>query len=725
MTQLGFPLSLLMATLLAAQVTSPVAVAEDVLLADFEASNYGDWQTTGTAFSDAPAEGTLPGQMDVSGYQGKRLVNSFAGGDRSVGTLTSPAFEISRDYIHFLIGGGGFAGKTCMQLIVDGKVVREATGPNTVSGGSETLAPDFWDARPWQGQTAHIVIVDSATGGWGHINVDQIVLSDRRPATRAFDREFIVDQDYLLIPIRNGAAKVKLEVSVNGKAVRRYDTELATDPNQVDWFAFFNLSEFRGQPASLSVSRATEEGFAAIRTSNEVPAMAVGRDEPQRPQLHFSQWVGWINDPNGMVYLDGEWHLYFQHNPVGWAWGNMTWGHAVSTDLVHWEQLPNCLFPGTMAKGACFSGGAVVDKQNTAGWKSGSNDVLVAFLTDTGAGESVVYSNDNGRTFTWYNDNPIVEHKGRDPKVVWFRYREQDTPLDQTASDLGGHWVMAVYDEDDQHGQNTSFHTSTDLKQWTFQSRLAGYFECPELFELAIDGSTDRSKWVTFAADGRYALGSFDGRTFTPSHEGKHQLHYGNFYASQTFENAPDGRRIQIGWLRGVEFKGEAFNQAFSIPNVLTLKTTGAGPRIFAAPVQEIERLRIKTNTLADQPLPSGKPAAVPVSGELFDITATFEIGDAKQVGLDIGGNRVVYDVSTGTWNGAKTLPTDDRVSLRVLVDRSLIEIWGNGGEVVISGARNTRGMVSEIKAFADGGSATLIDLQAHELKSIWKQSTN
>lgn len=704
-------------------LVAPLAhAADDLLIADFEAESYGQWQVTGTAFGEAPARGTLPGQMDVSGFSGERLVNSFVGGDRSTGTLKSPPFAIERDYITFLIGGGGYAGKTCMQLIVDGKTVREATGTNTDSGGSESLAPDFWQVHELKGKSGQIVIVDAATGGWGHINVDEIVQSDSTPATRALERKFLVDQDYLLIPIRNGAPKIKLEVRVGDQAVRRYDTELASDPNEVDWFAFFNLSAYRGQQASLSVNRATEAGFAAIQTAAAIPAAAANRDEPLRPQLHFSQLVGWINDPNGMTYLDGEWHLYFQHNPVGWDWGNMTWGHAVSEDLIHWEQLPNCLFPGTMAQGACFSGGAVIDAQNTAGWKSGETDVLVGFLTDTGAGESVVYSNDRGRTFHWYEGNPVIRHQGRDPKVVWYKYDAGESPLDETAERLGGHWVMVLYDEHESHGRNNAFYTSTNLMDWTLQSHLPGYYECPELFEIEVEGDSTSSHWITFAADGQYALGSFDGKTFTPQHEGKHQLHYGNFYASQTFDNAPAGRRIQIGWLRGVEFKGEAFNQPFSIPHELTLKQTGEGPRLFAAPVAEIERLRTITHTLSHQILAPNQDAVLPVSGELFDITATFHVGNAEALGLDIGGNRVVYDVLSSQWNGATTRATDAHVSVRVLADRSLLEIWGNGGEVVISSGREHRGSVSEIRAFANKGTATLVDLQVHELKSIWKQ---
>src|SRR5437870_104577 len=153
----------------------------DVVFADFEAKTYGDWSATGTAFGDGPAEGTLPGQMHVSGFMGKRLANSFHGGDASTGTLTSPEFRIARPYISFLIGGGGYEGKTCMNLMVDGKIARSATGSNTRDGGTEALALRYWEVADLMGKSARIQIVDDATGGWGHVSVDQIVFTDVKP----------------------------------------------------------------------------------------------------------------------------------------------------------------------------------------------------------------------------------------------------------------------------------------------------------------------------------------------------------------------------------------------------------------------------------------------------------------------------------------------------------------------------------------------------------------
>ena len=703
-----------------------VHAAEDILVADFEQEDYGTWKVEGEAFGPGPAKGTLAGQMQVSGYKGKRLVNSFFKGDRTTGTLTSSTLKIERDYFSFLIGGGAHEGETCINLVLDGAVVRTAAGPNDVSGGSEALQPGGWDVRELKGKTVTIQIVDRVKGGWGHVNVDHIVQTDEKPKVPEApkvarqEREFTVGKKFLVIPIKNGAKKTELVLEVEGVPVRRYGVELATNAEEVDWYGFFTIEVYEGKSAKVKAARANEEAFALVRQEDTVPGSNSWYTEDLRPQFHFTQAVGWNNDPNGMVYHNGQWHLFFQHNPVGWKWGNMTWGHAVSSDLVHWKQLPNKLFPKTMAKGDCFSGGGTVDVKNTAGWKTGKNDVLVAFLTDTGAGEAVAYSNDNGKTFTWYEGNPVVKHRGRDPKVTWYTYHEKDTPLNDKAKELGGHWVMVVYDDQKEHGRNAAFYTSTDLKAWTEQSHLPGYYECTELFELPVDSEKDKTRWVVFAADARYAVGAFDGKTFTPEHEGKHRVHWGNYYASQTFENSPDGRRIQMGWVK-IATPGVPFNQTFSFPHELTLRSTEGGIRMFAEPVQEIEKLHKKKHSQAAVVL-AESPVTVNVAGELFDIRATIEVGDAKQVGLDIGGNRVVYDVAGKKLNDAGMTPVDGKISMQVLVDRQMLEICGNDGRVFITSGRRVKGKVSAIQAFAQGGEAKLVKLEVYELDSIWKK---
>ena len=195
--------------LLSPLFTTAVFAADDLLIADFEGPDYGAWKITGEAFGPAPARGTLPGQMPVDGFTGKGLVSSFFKGDDSTGVLISPEFKIDRKFIGFLIGGGKKPETLALRLLVDGKIVRSATGPNEQSGGSEALAPESWDVAEFAGKSAIIQIIDEAKGGWGHINVDHIVQTDRKPAgilTNA-QREFVVAKRYLQLPIKNGAPK--------------------------------------------------------------------------------------------------------------------------------------------------------------------------------------------------------------------------------------------------------------------------------------------------------------------------------------------------------------------------------------------------------------------------------------------------------------------------------------------------------------------------------------
>ena len=700
------------------------AAAEPRLLADFENGSYGDWEVAGEAFGDRPATGTLPLQHRVSGFRGRGFVNSYLGGDKSVGMMTSPEFRIEHDYLGFLIAGGD-SPETALQLLVGEEVVATASGRNT-----EKLEPRQFDLRPHRGRMARVRILDRKTTDWGHVNVDHIELTDQRLADVTFrrrEKSFTVDKNFLVLPIRdNGGKASTIELLVDGKGVRRYDIRLADSPGNIDWHAFFTIEAYRGQEARVVAGAATEPGFALVRQADTVPGSESWYREAHRPRFHFTQAVGWNNDPNGMVHHDGTWHLFFQHNPVGLQWGNMTWGHATSTDLLHWEQQPNKLFPGALARGACHSGGAVVDTRNTAGW--GPN-TLVAFFTDNAAGEAAAYSTDGGETFTYYDGNPLISfdrrhsgrpsHKGRDPNVFWYAYDQHDSPLDDAAKRLGGHWVMAVYDEDPRHGgRNIAFYTSTDMKAWTERSHLPGYYECPDLIELPLDGNPADTRWVVFAADARYAIGAFDGKTFTPAGKDKHQVHWGAYYASQTFDNAPDGRRIQMGWVK-VDAPGP-YNQHFSFPHELTLRTTREGIRMFAEPVAEIAKLRTATRRLGKTGLAAGRPATLAVETDLLDVQLKAAVGDAGDILLDIPGHAVRYNAAANRLENAELHPVDGVVTIRVLADRSLTEIIGNDGRVYISRAGDPNARGSRISVTAQGGDATLLSLEAHELKSIW-----
>ena len=716
------------------------AAAEDIVIEDFEGESFGKWTVTGEAFGKTPARGRIGGQ----GRIGKGSVSSAHGGDKSTGTLTSPEFKIERDYISFVIGGGAHK-NTSIQLLIDNEVIGSCSGQN----GSR-MTTNILETRQHKGKTARLRLLDENRGRWGHVQVDQIVQTDTKPKIVIIGprtRDFTVNNKYLVFPINKREHKAWMTLSVDGKPAHRYAAKLTSNPKDVHAWLFIDIDEFKGKKATLKVNRITEDGFALVQQADKVPESEEWYTEPLRPQLRFSQAVGWNNDVNGTVYYDGEWHLFFQHNPGGLWWDNMTWGHAVSKDLVHWEQLPLALLPYTMAKGMCWSGGAHVDKQNSSGFKKGKEDTIVAFVTDSnGGGECLAYSHDRGRTFHWYEKNPIVKHSGRDPKVIWFEYGKKDKPLNDAAKKLGGHWVMAVYDmkaEGDkaysgggkEAGKNIAFYTSTDLKEWQEQSHLYGYYECSELFKLPVDGKENESKWVVFAGDAKYAIGTFDGKTFKPDHEERHTVYYGPYYGSQLFSNSPDGRQIQIGWLN-IDIRHHRFDQLFSLPNRLTLRTTDDGIRMFSEPVKEFEKLRTKTHTVKDELLNDEKSVELKVPDQLFDIEAEFKIGKAKKFGLDIGGQRIPYLPESGQFGQevantaaqgkqksvATMKPIEGKITIRVIVDRPTMEIYGNNGRVVIARPRSHRGDVKFIRAFAEGGEAELIKLEVHELKSIWRK---
>ena len=720
--------------LLALAASSAVVVADDILIADFEAADYGPWKVEGTAFGKGPAKGTLPNQMHVSGYEGKGLVNTYLGGDGPTGKLTSPAFTIERNYIKFLIGGGGHKGKTCMNLLIDGEVVLSATGPNTQPGGSEFLNWENWDVKKFRGKKAVLQIVDDASGGWGHINVDHIVQSDtpakKKPAPLPSRggaesphpetaRELKITGKYILVPVANKGQRGRMTVHVGGQLVHNLDCDFPADKEAIDWWTYLEVPEYKGQTARI-VARAAPEILALIESSDQLRHLQPLYDEALRPQFHFSQMRGWNNDPNGMFYHDGQYHLFWQCNPAGRGWANMYWGHATSPDMIRWTEQDRALRPfggdvkdrhPSMAVKECFSGSGNVDKYNTAGWQKGDDKTLVLAFTDTGCGESLAYSTDRGKTWKYYEGNPVIKHSGRDPKLMWY--------------EPGKHWVIAVYDEDRSVGRNIAIYTSKNLKEWTRESNIPGYFECAEIFELPVDGDAAKKKWVIFAADAKYAIGQFDGRKFTPEHEGKHQVHWGPYYASQCFSNPPDGRVVQIGWAR-IDMHDMPFNQTFSVPTNLTLRTTSDGVRLFAEPVKELEQLRLPNPMKIEGRQLSADTPAVTFhlrEEQLFDILVTLKQGTASKAVLAFGENRVTYDFAAAKLDEMPLGMQDGKVTFRVLADRPMYEIVGGRGACFKTAPRRDMGKpLGTISLTAEGGSLSVESLTVHEMQSAWKK---
>ena len=687
----------------------------DMPVANFEGATYGDWKVDGDAFGTGPARGGYPGQMVVEGFRGKGLVSSFAHGDSSTGTLTSPPFTVERNYVEFLIGGGGFAGKTCINLVVDGQVVRTATGPNTDPGGSERLEPRQWAVTDLAGKSAVLKIVDSATGGWGHINIDEITQTDRRlpgVLTNA-TRQLTLQGRYLHLPVRNGGAKRQVSVLVGGNAERQFEIELAD--REPDWWAFLDTTSLSAKEVAITVDRLPEDSQAltSITSSDTIQDSGNLYHEALRPQFHFSSRRGWNNDPNGLVFHAGEYHLFYQHNPYGWGWGNMHWGHAVSPDLVHWRELPIALYPDR--HGTMFSGSAVVDWNNSAGFQTGTEKPIVCIFTAAGNPftQGLAFSNDRGRTWTKFDGNPVIPHiigGNRDPKVFWH--------------EPGHRWIMALYLDKSDY----ALFASSDLKHWDKLSTVVipGTSECPEFFEISVAGKPAEKRWIFYGGNGRYLVGTFDGTTFTPN-SGPHSLHNGNaWYASQTYTDIPasDGRRILIPWAQ-INTPGMPFNQMMGTPVELTLLDTDAGPRLSANPVRELATLRARTHALPAQQVKPGDNPLAGIHGELLDLTAEMEPGDSTEISFQIRGTDIVWNAAknevTCAKNTAPLRPVHGQLRFRMLVDRTSLDIFGNDGHAylpmgVLHPADN-RSLSLSVK----GGTATLRSLSVHELKSAWE----
>jgi fructan beta-fructosidase len=557
---------------------------------------------------------------------------------------------------------------------------------------------------------------------------------------------------YLNIPVKIGAPERQILVRAGDENVRTISAELASGRPQY-WF-FMDLTPFKGRNLELTLA-------PSPRASNSLPLLIqadeiLGHEtiyrEGLRPQFHYSTRRGWQSDPNGLVYYDGEYHLFYQHYPYSsqptstsdWP---MHWGHAVSRDLVHWRELPVALYPeGALS---IWSGSAVVDEDNRSGLQKGNEKSLVAFFTLanvkrmlTGKGQSfsqgLAYSNDRGRTWTPYSGNPVlpsVTAFNRDPRVIWYAPgRKWIMVLFLDRADYPAHpelnpaTTMELYRDKGSYG----FFSSPNLKEWRKlgEVRIPGEAECPDFYELAVDGNPKDTRWILQGATGFYLIGAFDGAIFTPE-SGPHRLHEGNgWYASQTFNNIPadDGRRILIPWAKsndanGPIYKDMPFNQCMGIPVELTLRNASDGLRLLAWPVRELENLRVHSFFLQPQPLrPETNPLAG-IRGELLDILTVIELNDATEISLGIRGVPLVYNVKSERLSCAGMvvpLKLDQgRLRLRVLVDRTLIEIFANGGQLYHTASVGVQASNTSLSISADRA-ANIERLEVHHLRSMW-----
>jgi len=453
-------------------------------------------------------------------------------------------------------------------------------------------------------------------------------------------------------------------------------------------------------------------------------------NELYRPQFHFSPDKNWQNDPNGLVFYKGEYHMFYQYNPFGVEWGFMHWGHAVSTDLVHWEQLPIALFPDNDSKDKeiCteFSGSGLVDENNVTGLQAGDEKTMLLFYTSQKCGQRLAYSNDKGRTWKKYEKNPIIAFDetddARDPKVFWHEASKQ--------------YVMVIYrrPNNDEKQKGVSFYTSKNLINWEFKNHIPGFFECPDLVELAVNRRADDKKWVLFDGDGSYVIGTFDGQKFNPETPKLPGDVGNNYYATQTWSNIPDndGRTIQIAWMKGGEFPAMPFKGQMTFPCELSLNKFVEGVRLVRKPVKEIEFLHGKGEVYKNTNLIPGvdKNLARGIKNDCLHIIGSFKIKTTDSFGFLVrtdkkqSGTEIMYNSTTKTLicleKSAVVEPVDGVIKLEILLDRSSIEIFANDGQVVMSSCfvpvENADGLV----LYNTGGELFVEKLEIYPMKSIW-----
>ncbi|WP_353566625.1 glycoside hydrolase family 32 protein [Haloferula sargassicola] len=695
----------------------PARSAEDVLVAGFDDGGFGDWKVTGKAFGEAPVTGSLPNQMEVSGFEGAGYLSSYHGGDEATGKAVSPAFEITRPYLNFLIGGGGFEGETCVNLRSEtGKLLFTAVGPNVHPGGSEKLEWHTWDVSKFDGDRVRIEVIDRRKEGWGHISVDQFGLSSDARVLEV-EKKLMVNKRYLVWPIVMDQGKSRRFVFRSQDGWMSYATvALAERP---DHWVFTDLANLQGETITVSgrISSDLKAAWDKVVLSDTFPGEEEVYHESRRPRYHFTSRRGWLNDPNGLVYSEGKWHLCYQHNPYNVFWDNMTWGHAVSDDLFHWVERPPALWPGEL--GVMFSGSGFIVPPKHSGLPITSNPGIGLAFTAWGEGsivpgkkatQGVAYSNDGGRTFSKFAGNPVIDHiigGNRDPKVFWH--------------DPSRRWVMALYHDGSEYG----IHVSKDLVSWeqTSTYQIPGDSECPDLFPLPLEGDPDQVRWIVWGANGVYMIGDFDGRKFEPS-SAPQRNYWGNVYAGQSYDHAPDGRRVHIGWMRGdiASFHGAPFSLQMSLPMDFRLRSFDGKPRLWIEPSKEVESLRkaIAENTdITTDGTDLGSLASI--EGKSFEIDATIDLEatDAQRFGFRIFGEPFAWDSATKTFSGAGGTQVEDegKVHLRVFSDVGTCEVFVNGTYV----ARYLEQQAPPVELIAEGGKVHFDRLSLFALDSVWK----
>jgi len=452
-----------------------------------------------------------------------------------------------------------------------------------------------------------------------------------------------------------------------------------------------------------------------------------GYNEKYRPQYHFSPQKNWLFEPAGFVKYKGEYHLFFHNVSISNKIYEDQLGHAVSKDLIHWQQLPFAFSPNdkptTLSAAPPMAGCAVVDSMNVTGLKQNEEKPILIFYADSIGNQNLAYSNDKGLTWSRYAKNPILfvpEGKGHDPKVFYHA--------------PSGKWILALYRTKGDGSQKAgiSFFSSADLLNWKYCSHLEGFGECPDLFEVSFEGKPNEKKYVAISGEGDYKIGLFDGQVFKPE-TGMQKLDFGkNFYGAQTLLDAPAGKVIQIAWMRGGEFPEMAFNGQMNFPTELSLRITKKGTLLCRKPIAALSSLYNHELQKKDKNLIPGLNGNLVsgISGDALFIKAVFQpktsdsFGFIVRNGKQSSGTDLHYDTVKKILeaNGIK-MPleqVDGKIELEILVDRSSIEIFANHGESGISTCFSPPPGEDALQLYTLGGELFVESLEAHTLKSAW-----
>ncbi len=512
--------------------------------------------------------------------------------------------------------------------------------------------------------------------------------------------------NYVLLPIEETTEDVVLFV-IKDNTIQQTLFNIRLAVNKVDYLMPLSIKEYEGEVSLLfqSHNQHRSQNAACWNAMQVTDNYDATNTEYFRPEYHFTPAYGWMNDPNGMFYLDGVWHLFYQFNPYASVWGNMHWGHATSTDLLHWEHQPVALAPD--AWGTIFSGSCVVDKDNTAGF---GKNTIVAFYTSAGANQtqSMAYSTDGGKTFTKYSKNPILCSTAidfRDPKVMWHEASQR--------------WIMLLA-----VGQHMEIYSSINLKEWQKESEFGhnygnhgGVWECPDLVQLPIEGTTDK-RWVLICninpggpAGGsatQYFVGDFDGKTFTceSAPTVTKWMDYGkDHYAAVTWSNAPQNRTVAIAWMSNWQYANvvptKQFRSANSLPRDLSLFAYEGEHYLQSLPSPEVlhafsgkavsmkQIAKSKTATYrADITLHNRNTKKVYLTfantqGEQIILTYDFE---AQTCAFDrTKSGKVDFHTDFPAVMVAPTYNASNRVSLSLYFDKASVELFGDNGRFVMT----------------------------------------